>query len=90
MSNLWTSFTHCETIRATCLTLHPIFILEHETIPVGPARNTSLIFYSELKCDLHVRHVQYCYSKVEQPIDPGCTPQITPGYPVLQPGLTPG
>ena len=23
------------------------------------------------------------------PIDPGCTSQITPGYPLLQPGLNP-
>ena len=34
--------------------------------------------------------LQYFYSKVEHPIDPECTPQITPGYPVLQPELSPG
>ena len=33
------------------------------------------------------RDLQYCYSRVENPIAPGCTPQITPGYPVLQPGI---
>ena len=36
---------------------------------------------------LFLQLIQYCYSKVEHPIDPGCTPQITPGSPVLQPGL---
>ena len=33
------------------------------------------------------RDLQYCYSRVEHPIAPGCTPQIKPGYPVLQPGV---
>ena len=40
-----------------------------------------------------VRCVIHIYSTaipVEHPIDPGCTPQITPGFPVLQPGLSPG